>query len=144
MGVLSRQRQREDGNGQRIGQRIGRFINLGWGIVTVVVFVRIKLFKLFTVADFTRLKMRGVKADEATLSLLKVITSTVTRLWRASMGPAVRDVAACPLGALALSSRSMLLGACWGIASEITAVFLLGALLAECWGISVDGGRGEE
>jgi hypothetical protein len=87
------------------------------------------------------MKMRSVKV-EATL-LMKVITTRATHLWHANVGLAVQEVTTHPLEALVLSS-CILLGACWGIASEKTAVFLVGALLVEHWGISVNGGRGEE
>jgi hypothetical protein len=69
---------------------------------------------------------------------MKVITNMATRLWRASLGSVVREVATRPFsGALGLPFR--LLGACWGIASE-TAAVLVGTLLAERRGISVNEG----
>jgi hypothetical protein len=41
-------------------ERISRFINLGWGIVTVIILiVFVREVKLFAAADLTRLKMRS-------------------------------------------------------------------------------------
>jgi len=61
------------------------------------------------------------------------------RLWCASLGLVVQEVATRPFsGALGFSFH-LFLGACWGIASETAAVFSAVTLLAERWGISVMG-----
>ena len=44
----------------RFKQRTGHFINLGWGIITVIILVVfVREVKLFTATDLTRLKMRS-------------------------------------------------------------------------------------
>jgi len=72
--------------------------------------------------------------------LAKVITNRATCLWHASLGLVVQEVATHPFSGALGFSFCQFLGACWGIASKIAAVFLVVTLLAEHWGILVKWG----
>ncbi len=71
--------------------------------------------------------------------MAKVVTNRAMRVWHASLGSVVREVATCPFSGALGFSFCLFLGACQGIASETAAVFSAVTLLAEHRGISVMG-----